>query len=177
MAKPGKGKRSMLMSTLVMAGICTVLLIYAYSRGDGSHVRGTVDGLKMLWSIVPLLLFALIIAGLIPHLIPKEVISRWLGESSGARGLFTATLLGALTPGGPYVSIPMVAGFMNAGVDVGVLTAYLASWSLLSVLRIPMEAAFVGWEFTIIRTVASLFAPAAIGLVTRWIYPYLSRGG
>jgi len=49
-------------------------------------------------------------------ILPTELLSKWVGVESGLRGIFIGTIAGGLAPGGPYVSLPLVAGLLRVTV-------------------------------------------------------------
>ena len=104
-------------------------------------------------------------AGMIQALIPDEMISKWIGAESGFRGILLGTLLGGLTPGGPYVSMPVAAGLLRTGAGIGTMVAFITSWSLLAVARWPVEIGLMGWKFLLIRLACVFFFPPIAGLV------------
>jgi len=71
------------------------------------------------------LIFAFIVAGMIQVLLPRETLSKWLGVESGMRGILIGSVVGGLAPGGPYVSLPIVAGLLRSGAGVGTMVAFL----------------------------------------------------
>lgn len=157
----------MLIPTIIMAVLAVVLLVVGYSQGEGQHILGLRSGIKMIVEILPLLLFAFIVAGMVQVLLPQEMLSRWIGEESGLKGIFIGTLAGGLTPGGPYVSLPLVAGLLKAGAGVGTLVAFLTAWSLWAVARLPMEFGILGWKFTFVRLVCTFFFPPIAGFLAQ----------
>lgn len=157
----------MLIPTIIMAILATVLLAIGYSRGEGQHVQGINSGLKMIVEIIPLLLFAFIVAGMIQVLLPQELLAKWIGEESGFKGILIGTVAGGLTPGGPYVSLPVVAGLLKAGAGVGTLVAFLTAWSLWAVARLPMEIGILGWKFTLVRLACTFFFPPIAGFIAQ----------
>ncbi len=157
----------MLIPTIIMAILATVLLAIGYSRGEGQHIQGINSGLKMIVEIIPLLLFAFIVAGMIQVLLPQELLSKWIGEESGLKGILIGTLAGGVTPGGPYVSLPVVAGLLKAGAGVGTLVAFLTAWSLWAVARLPMEIGILGWKFTFVRLACTFFFPPIAGYIAQ----------
>jgi hypothetical protein len=74
---------NMLIPTIVMAVFAIILLYVGYSKGQGQHIIGLKIALKITAQIVPLLIFAFIMAGMIQTLLPRELISKWIGEESG----------------------------------------------------------------------------------------------
>jgi len=155
----------MLIPTIMMAALAAILLIVGYYKGQGQHVTGLKSTLNMSVQILPLLIFAFIVAGMVQVLLPQELISKWIGAESGLRGIFIGTIAGAFAPGGPYVSLPVAAGLLRTGAGVGTMVAFLTGWSLWAVSRLPMEVGILGWKFTLIRLASTFFFPPIAGLI------------
>lgn len=155
----------MLIPTIMMAALAAILLIVGYYKGQGQHVTGLKSTLNMTVQILPLLIFAFVVAGMVQVLLPQELISKWIGAESGLRGIFIGTIAGAFAPGGPYVSLPVAAGLLRTGAGVGTMVAFLTGWSLWAVSRLPMEVGILGWKFTLIRLASTFFFPPIAGLI------------
>jgi hypothetical protein len=134
-------KSQMLLPTIFMGTLVLVCLGIALYRGEGEHVEGARTGAKMLVQVIPLLLCAFFLAGMLQALVPKEWIARWVGTDSGLGGIFLGAFAGSLTPGGPFVNLPIAMGLFRSGASVGCIVAFLTGWSLWAVNRIPMEVA------------------------------------
>lgn len=160
----------MLIPTLVMALLAVILLIIGYLKGEGQHIAGLKSAMKMTVDILPLLIFAFIMAGMIQTLLPQELLSKWIGEESGIRGILIGTIAGGITPGGPYVSLPLAAGFLRAGAGIGTMVAFVTAWSLWAVTRLPMEIGVMGWKFTFIRLVCTFFFPPIAGILAQMFF-------
>jgi len=167
-----KKRRSsgMIIPTIIMAVIAVVLLFIGYARGEGQHIKGLKSALDMTIDILPLLIFAFIVAGTIQALLPRELLSRWIGEESGIKGILLGTVAGGITPGGPYVSLPLAAGLLRAGASVGTMVAYITAWSLWAVARLPMEIGILGWKFTVARLATTFFFPPIAGFFAQTLF-------
>ena len=155
----------MLIPTIVMGLLAVVLIFISYNKGGGEHILGLKAGGSMLLQIAPLLIFAFIIAGMVQVLLPVEMISKWVGTESGFRGVLIGTVVGGFAPGGPYISLPIAAGLLRVGASVGTMVAFLTSWSLWGVSRLPLELGIMGWKFTLIRIACTFFFPPIAGLI------------
>lgn len=155
----------MLVPTIIMGVLAFILVGIAYMKGEGAHLTGFKSAFKMVVEILPLLIFAFIIAGMVQVLLPKGLLSRWVGMESGLKGILIGTLAGGITPGGPYVSLPVVAGLLKAGASAGTMVAFLTSWSLWAIGRLPMEFGILGWKFTLLRLACTFFFPPIAGLI------------
>ena len=142
-----------------------VLFIIATVNGGGANVAGLKSALRMLLDILPLLIFAFIRGGLVQAMLPKDLLSRWVGVESGFRGILIGTIAGSITPGGPYVSFPIVAALMQSGAGVGTMVAFVTSWSLWAVARLPMEIGILGWRFTVVRLISVFVFPPIAGVM------------
>jgi uncharacterized membrane protein YraQ (UPF0718 family) len=161
---------NMLIPTVIMAFLAIVLLLVGYSRGHGEHVAGAKAAGMMTLQIIPLLVFAFLVAGMVQTLLPRETLARWIGAESGFRGILIGTIAGGFAPGGPYVSLPIVAGLMRSGAGVGTLVAFLTGWSLWAVSRLPMEVGVLGWRFTLVRLACTFFFPPIAGMIAQALF-------
>jgi len=155
---------------IVMWVIAAALFVVAYSRGDGSHVTGLKISGGMLLEIIPVLLAAFLVAGFAQALVPRQVVTAWLGQESGIRGILIASVAGAMTPGGPYVSFPIVAGLYKAGAGIGTVVAFVTAWSLWAFSRVPLELAYLGPKPAIARFVSTLVFPPIAGLLAHALF-------
>jgi uncharacterized membrane protein YraQ (UPF0718 family) len=165
-----KRRSRLLIPTVIMGCVALVAVAVAYSKGQGQHVVGLKAAGKMTFEILPLLLFAFIVAGMIQVLIPRELVARWVGAESGLRGIFIGSIAGGLSPGGPYVSLPLAAGLLRSGAGIGTMVAYLTGWSLWAVARLPMEVGIMGWRFTFVRMCATFVFPPIAGMIANLLF-------
>lgn len=157
----------MLVPTAVMGVLAIALLLIGYYRGQGQHIVGVKSALNMTVEILPLLVFAFVVAGMVQVLLPRELLSKWVGVESGMRGIIIGAMAGGLSPGGPFVNLPLAAALLRSGASVGTMVAFLTGWSLWAVSRLPMEVGILGWKFTLIRIASTCFFPPIAGLVAQ----------
>ncbi|GAI01127.1 unnamed protein product [marine sediment metagenome] len=113
-----RGFSAMLIPTIVMGVIAAVILFIGYQKGGGEHILGLKSAGNLLLQIIPLLIFAFIVAGMVQHLVPVEMMSKWVGTESGFRGILIGTAIGGSMLGGPYVCLPIAAGLLRVGASV-----------------------------------------------------------
>lgn len=166
----GKKGNQMLVPTVIMAVIAIILVMIGYYKGDQVHLIGLRSAWKMTYQVLPLLIFAFIIAGMVQVLLPHEIIGKWIGSESGLRGILIGTVAGGLTPGGPYVSLPIIAGLLKSGAGIGTMVAFLTGWSLWAIARLPMEIGILGWKFTLVRLASTFFIPPIAGVIAQTLF-------
>ncbi len=157
-------------ATLFMLTIALALVVIAYSKGGTLCLEGLKAGGKMISSVFLLLIAAFVIAGYVQVLIPREFINTWLGQASGLKGLLIGSLLGGLTPGGPFVCFPVVASIYKSGASIGVVVAYVTAWSLWAIARLPFEIGLIGLKFTLIRLACTFIFPPIAGLIAQTFF-------
>lgn len=161
-------------TVVIMFLLASVLTVLAYLKDASLPLEGLKDGGKLFLNILPALVLAFIAAGMIGKVLPRELMTQWLGEDSGMRGMCIATLAGAVTPGGPFVQFPIVAALLNAGAGIAPLMAYITSWSLLGINRFLIyEVSLLGWKLSLTRMAAGLIFPFIIGWLTKALYTRL----
>ena len=127
-----------------------------------------LSSLTLLAQLGPLVIGGLLIAGFAQVLAPKDRISALLGEQSGLRGLLLATIAGALTPGGPFASFPLVYALYRSGADFGAVVAYITAWSVIGVHRLLIwEIPLLGVDLSMLRYGVSLPLSIIAGLTAR----------
>lgn len=132
-------------------------------------VHGAEAG-QLIVDVLPQLVLGVVIAGLMSVLLPRERVARLLGEQAGTRGILIATAIGAILPGGPFASFPLVLALFKAGADMGALIAFLVSWGTIGVNRLMVwEIPFLGVDFGILRLLSSLPIPILAGITARWL--------
>lgn len=165
-----ENKMKLFIPTLILAVFAIAALVIAYYQGDGRLTEGLRRAMNLTIMVIPLIFFALLLAGLIQVIVPKQFIADWLGDQSGFKGIMMGSLLGALTPGGPSVTLPLAAGFLGAGAGIGTMVSFLTAWSIMNITRIPFEAGILGWKFTLIHIASSFFLPPLAGYAAQIMF-------
>jgi uncharacterized membrane protein YraQ (UPF0718 family) len=158
-------RKSMDSTTLVLIGIAAGLLIVAFLRDVDLPMEGLRSAGQTLWRSLPILLLGFIIAGLVQVLIPKELVTEWLGNEAGLRGIIIGSLVGGLVPGSPYAVFPIVGGFYKSGAGIGAVVSFITAWSLWSITRLPVEMALIDPQVALIRYGITFFMPFLAGII------------
>lgn len=156
--------------------IATLLVLAAFIQGGLLQVAQgfMISGQKLL-EVMPLVIIAFLVAGLVSVSIPKTIVSRWLGPEAGWKGPFLGSLVGAMVPGGPFFFYPLMATLTLAGANVGTMISFVAAKTLWNFARIPMEIAFVGPELTLIRFIITFPIPILAGAAVNVFLPGIAE--
>ncbi len=175
--KPQPRRRSFDWAAAMILLIVVVAASYVYWR-DGAerfyHVMW--HDLGLFGDMLPKVLAGTLIAAFLTVLMPREVISRWVGAESGLKGILIATLAGIVMPGGPFTIFPIAAAFIAVGADVSAAIALITSWTLLGLNRaVVWEMPFFGFDFVGWRMLVALPLPILVGLLARALLRMLVR--
>ena len=155
-------------SFLIFAALALVAGAVCYSRGKDVFFEGVNSSLSLFLDIALRLSAAFLMAGFVEVLVPKDLVTKWIGEKSGIKGILIATVAGVVTPGGPMISFPLIAALYRLGADFGPLVGYLTSWELMGIQRIIVwEIPFMGIRFASLRFAVSLLLPIIAGLIAQ----------
>ncbi|MBW8639759.1 hypothetical protein K1W69_21375 [Hoeflea sp. WL0058] len=150
----------------ILAAISLALLAVLAQRSPGKIpevFRATGRQIRPLLIRLPV---AVIAAGLLGALLPSSLIAELLGRDTGLIGMATATAIGALLPGGPFVSFPLALLVWQGGAGEPQMVALLTSWSILGLHRVMVyELPILGGRFVATRLLASWYLPPLVGLI------------
>jgi len=172
---------SVLVNYVVLGFIVVAILVYVVGFVLNPDI--VREGLKIsfrTWTdpdigLIPLIVSATLIASLAQAAIPRQVITDFLGEEAGLKGIALGTFLGSVMPGSPYVIFPLLGGLYKAGAGVGTIIAFVSAWSLVSLSRIPTEIPFLGAKMVAVRIVVSLVFPVVLGILGQVVFSQASK--
>jgi uncharacterized membrane protein YraQ (UPF0718 family) len=155
-------------SFLVLSSLAVLFAVVAYLKDPSLPYVGARNGFSLLWFVLPRMVPALLLAGMLQVVIPQETVARYFGQRSGMSAIVMASAAGVITPGGPMVSVPLLVVLANSGMALGPLVAYMTAWSLFGMQRIiAWEAPLMGWRFVAVRVVSSLAFPILAGWLVK----------
>ncbi len=106
----------------------------------------------------------MVMIGLFSVWVSGEVVAKYLGKSSGVKGIFLAILLGTLPTGPLYVAFPMVAALLKKGASISNVIVFLSAWACIKLPQEMMELQFLGWKSMILRLVLTVVFVSIMGV-------------
>ena len=166
-------------STATIGAVVAVAAGIVFVReGQARFLEILRSDFSLFIEMQPKVLAACLIAALVAVLLPRELVSRWVGAESGFLGLLVGTFAGVILPGGPITIFPVASAFIAVGADVGVAVAFITSWTLLGFARaLVWELPIFGLDFVIWRSIVAVPLPLIAGILTRLVAGALARGG
>ena len=159
---------------LTIVFTCLVFLALRRREDPGPVVRRAIEQFAKL---VPRMLCALVAAGFIAELIPKETIAGFLGPEAGLWALPIAAATGLIVPAGPVISFAIAAVFAKSGASTAALITFITSWSIFAGHRILIyELPMLGPSFLRLRSLSAMVVPLLAGLLTTLLGLVLTYG-
>lgn len=159
------------LTPILLALVVVALSIVAWQQGGSALLIEAFErGGRTLLRVLPLVLAAFAVAGLVQVVLSEEAIAQWMGDESGWRGLFLGSVAGGLMPGGPYAYYPVAAALLRSGASIGTLVAFVTAKNLWSVTRLPLEFALLGPYLTVVRFVVTAVFPLVMGVLAQVLF-------
>jgi uncharacterized membrane protein YraQ (UPF0718 family) len=136
-----------------------VAALWAYSLLHADFVFGRKAGenlgsfLVEMASVLPPMF---LLVGLFEIWVPRKVIERYAGLRSGMRAVPWMILLATLQAGPLYVAFPVAIGLWRKGCAPRNVFIYLGAFSAMKIPMLTFEVAFLGWRFSLARTLISI---------------------
>lgn len=150
---------------VVLSAVLFILLGMALARRqDGGPIVKRL--IEQFFVLVPKMLCALLAAGFLAQLIPKQTISGYLGADAGFWALPVAALTGLIIPAGPVIAFAIAAVFAKAGASTAALVTFITAWSIFALHRVLIyELPLLGPSFLRLRIVSVVSVPILAGLL------------
>jgi len=148
--------------------VVAVTGLWAYGRFGGGFAFGLRAG-ENLWDFLVEMALVLppmfVLVGLFEIWVPRAVVERHVGRRSGAAAIFWMVLLATVQAGPLYGAFPVAVGLWRKGCAPRNVFIYLGAFSAMKIPMLTFEVAFLGWSFSLARTIITLPVFIAIGVL------------
>lgn len=147
------------MNSYMMYSLVIVLLIISYYKDKKKTKMALKKAWKSFKNILPQFLGVIMIVGILLAVFNADVISKIIGNESGAIGVILSAIVGAITLIPGFVAFPTAAMLLNSGAGYMQIGAFVSTLMMVGVVTIPVEIEYFGKRLTILRNVlAFLFS-------------------
>jgi uncharacterized membrane protein YraQ (UPF0718 family) len=173
----GKGRVRGRISCTAVAGVLlvgAVLGLYAYSVWGADFQVGEAAGVNLgrfMLEMLQILPAMFVLVGLFDVWVPREVIERHVGRSSGPIAVLWMVMLATLQAGPLYAAFPVAVVLWRKGTAPRNVFIYLGAFSAAKIPMLTFEIAFLGWQFSLVRTAVTLPVFIALGYLLERLLP------
>jgi len=147
------------LSFLIITCLC---LCVSYGKDRAKTKKALKIAARSMAKLLPGLLGMVGLVGLVLALLPPELLGE-LFQAHGLAGFALISVIGAIvTMPGP-VAFPLAGSLLQMGVSLAALAAFITTLMMVGIVTAPMEAAYFGKRFTIIRQSLSFVLALLIG--------------
>ncbi len=152
-----KQKKGMIRDLIILGVILiiTVILLSIFPDRKGPVISTSWDFFIEMMLILPAVM---VILGLFAVFVTKETIVKYLGKTSGIKGIILAIILGALPTGPLYVAFPMAAALLKKGAKISNIIVFLSAWACIKIPQEMVELQFLGVQFMLLRLILTIIS-------------------
>jgi uncharacterized membrane protein YraQ (UPF0718 family) len=129
------------------------LLLISYLKGKQRTKEAIKAAIKILYTIMPVLIFVFVLMGLIQAYVSRETIAAIMGKETGVLGILYAELVGSVALFLPPAVFPFGGYLHDNGAAYGPIAGFVFTAILIGVTTLPLELKLLGKRFTIARNI------------------------
>lgn len=168
----GRRARSWLLGTIPLVTILALLVWQGFVSPLPVAVEAGKNLGQFIREMMEVLPAMFVLVGLFDVWVPRQVIERRLGRSSGPMAVLWMVLLAMLQAGPLYGAFPVAIALWRKGTAPRNVFIYLGAFSAAKIPMLTFEVGFLGWQFSLARTAFTLPVFIALGyLLERMIPP------
>ncbi|WP_331710463.1 permease [Thermococcus peptonophilus] len=167
--KDERNTRKEMVRDLIILGITllvTAVLLVAFPDRRGPVIKTSWNFFLEMIQILPAVM---VLLGLFAVFVPNEAVVRYLGKTSGIKGIFLAILLGTLPTGPLYVAFPIASALLKKGARISNIILFLSAWACIKIPQEMVELQFLGARFMLARLTLTVIFVVIMALAIEWI--------
>lgn len=153
------------MFNYILYGATVLLLGLSWFKDKNKTKMALKKAVKSFENILPQFLCVILLIGMMLSILDKDVISRLLGQGSGALGYLIAAVVGSVTLIPGFVAFPLAASLLAAGAGYGQITMFVTTLMMVGVVTLPVETKYFGKKLAFRRNLLALCWAVCISLV------------
>ena len=150
--------------TIIILFVISVIISFGYNYEPVIEIteNNFKNFLVEMLSFLPMLF---ILIGLFDEWVPKETITKHIGEYSGIKGIILVMSMATLQAGPLYGAFPVAHILWKKGCSIRNIFIYLGAFSTLKIPMLTFEISFLGLKFSLLRTVITIPVFIIIGIL------------
>lgn len=154
--------------------VALVAGLWTFGHFGGELAFGLKAGESLLDSLFEMALVLppmFLLVGLFDVWVPREVVERHAGQRAGVSAIPWMVLLATVQAGPLYAAFPVAIGLWRKGCAPRNVFIYLGAFSAMKIPMLTFEVAFLGWSFSLARTLITLPVFIAAGFLMDRMVP------
>ena len=130
--------------------------------------KAFMSSIRPFSRMLPIILGVILLIALVSVLIPKSYFASLFSFNPISDSIMGA-ILGSIFAGNPITSYILGGEFLDLGVSLIAVTAFLVSWVTVGSIQLPAEIFTLGKKFAIWRNILSFIFSILVAIVTVFI--------
>jgi uncharacterized membrane protein YraQ (UPF0718 family) len=147
-----------------------VLYTWAFIAAPDRALQAVGRSLSTAASVALIIVSVFSALGLFGVLVDKKAIGVRLSKPSGPGMLLLAAGFGTVLIGPVYAIFPLLKAFREHGARWAVIVTIMTAWAV-KLPVVPLEVRFLGWQFSLVRSVLTIIAALAMGVLFERLMP------
>jgi len=146
-----------------------IVLVFSFPDKKGEVIAISLEFFIEMIMILPAVM---VLMGFFTVWVSKEMTMKYLGKSSGIKGILLAIFLGSMPTGPLYVAFPVAAELRKKGASISNIIILLSAWSCIKIPQEMVELQFLGLNFMVSRLLLTVIFIIIMGLLIERIIEY-----
>lgn len=155
----------MTLTAIVINTFVIICLLVSTIKNRSKTLESLKIGLSSMFKILPTVFSIILLIGLLLTFIPKELITKIIGDKSGVSGTFAAALLGTVLHIPAIVAFPLAASLIKGGASISSVAAFITTLTMMGFVTLPLEIKEMGKKFALLRNGFSFLIAIIIALI------------
>ncbi len=169
-----KNKKNMRKDYITMAVVLVIaaVLLFVFPQKASSVLTISRNYLVELVLVLPAVM---IIIGLFSVWIPDQMVVKYMGHASGAKGIILSLVLGMLPTGPLYIAFPMAAALIKKGAKRSNIIIFISAWACIKLPQELIEIQFLGIKFTFLRLGLTIVFVIIMGIIIEKLIEFTDK--
>ncbi|MGD0843776.1 MAG: permease [Geobacteraceae bacterium] len=152
------------MLSFILLSITLIALMVSFWKDRERTRKALLISYRSFMALVPSLLGMTGLVGLVLALIPPNLLTN-LFKFHGIAGFVLIALVGAIVTMPAPVAFPLAGSLFKLGASLPALAAFITTLTMVGIVTAPMEVAYFGKRFTVVRQSLSFILAILIGVL------------
>ncbi|MCK4716796.1 MAG: permease [Candidatus Marinimicrobia bacterium] len=150
-----------------LIGLGFVTLIFLIILKMFSEKSSTVMDVSLFYFKEMMVIFPAIVLlmGLFMVWVSKDIVLKYMGATSGLKGVIISIILGALPTGPLFVAFPLALALKNKGASITNIVVFLSAWASIKIPQELVEFQFLGLKFMMVRLALTIIFVTIMGMI------------
>ncbi|MFP3898967.1 MAG: permease [Dehalococcoidia bacterium] len=157
---------------LAAALAATAIILWIFPHKVSAAATTTWSYFLEMIMILPAVM---VIMGLFSVYVSRELVVKYMGKTSGIKGILLAILFGMLPTGPLYVAFPLAVALRSKGASISNIIIFLSAWACIKLPQELVELQFLGIQFMAARLILTVIFVAIMGLFIEKIIEWSDR--